>query len=91
MPRSPLVRVGIPFVGFMVAGLYGATYMMDKKFERSTASKTNVTLEERTKRHVKKRKVSIEEEYQRLRDHAAESGSNYENKPVPRTNAPRSL
>ena len=90
--KSPVVRVGIPLVGFMVAGMYASAYMMEKKYEASASEKTNVTLEERTKKYVKKRKVNVEEEYQRLLAHReAHNGADYTNKPVPRTNAPRSL
>ena len=86
-----MIRVGIPFIVFMVGGLYGSAYMFEKKFEASAAEKTNVTLEERTRRHVKKRKVDVAEEHARLLASRRDAGSDYVNIPVPKSGAPRSL
>ncbi|EME30761.1 hypothetical protein Gasu2_50050 [Galdieria sulphuraria] len=85
---SHVYKVGLPFITFLLGGLYGMAYIMEGRVEvkeaRDRLEGFPKELAEELKVDIsKKKKISLEEEYEKAKQLAS---ADYENKPVPKRN-----
>ncbi|KAK4524013.1 hypothetical protein GAYE_SCF01G1912 [Galdieria yellowstonensis] len=85
---SHVYKVGLPFVTFLLGGLYGLSYIMEGRIEVKEARDRMEGFPEELAQELKvdtskKRNISLEEEYEKAKQMAA---ADYENKPVPKRN-----
>ncbi|GJQ11811.1 hypothetical protein GpartN1_g3602.t1 [Galdieria partita] len=85
---SHVYKVGLPFITFLLGGLYGLAYIMEGRVEvkeaRDRLEGVPKELAEELKVDVSKKKtISLEEEYEKAKQLAS---ADYDNKQVPKRN-----